>query len=252
MAGSKTNYWEDAILNIFRGTTLTAPATIYIGLFTVGAGEAGGQTEVSGSNYARTAVTFSAPSAGSVSNNADVTFPTPSGSWGTIVGWGLFDASTAGNLLYYSDQSPSQAVGSGIPVKFLSGTLVVTESSASYTNYFRDKVLNLLRATNFTGITSHLSLYTAAPTASTAGTEVTGGSYARPTCTFSAPSGGSITHGSDVTFTTPSANWGTILAFGVMDASSAGNLLLFDSENVLVQSGNTVKFTAGSVIVSAV
>lgn len=217
----------------------------------MGAGEAGGQTEVSGSNYSRTAVTFSAPSGGSVSNNADVTFPTPSGSWGTIVGWGLFDASTAGNLLWYSDQSPSQAVGTGIPVKFLSGQLVITESNSAYTNYFRDAVLNLLRATNITGITSYISLYTTAPTASTAGTEVTGGSYARVACTFSAPSSGAITHASDVNFTTPSANWGTILAFGIMDASSGGNLLLFDAENVLVQTGNTVKFPASSISVSA-
>ena len=186
-----------------------------------------------------------------MNNSSTVTFPTPSGSWGTIVGWGLFDASSAGNLLYYSDQSPSQSVTSGVPVKFLANQLVVTESNATYTNFFRDKVLNALRGTSISGITSYSALFTTAPTASTGGTEVTGGSYARVAVTFSAPSSNAITHASDVSFATPTADWGTVLAHGIMDASSGGNLWLFISENLLVQTGNTVKFTAGTLIITA-
>jgi hypothetical protein len=251
MAGSKTDYWESEILNIFRGTT-RAGVTPYVGLFTVGAGDTGGQTEVSGSNYSRVAVTFGAPSSGSVSNSSTLTFPTPSGSWGTIVGWGIFDASSGGNLLYYSDQSPSQTVGSGVPVKFLSGTLIITETNATYTNFFRDKVLNLLRGTSITGITSYSALFTTAPTASTSGTEATGGSYARTAVTFAAVSGSQITHSADVNFPTPTANWGTILAHGIMDASSGGNLWLFTSvASLVIETGNTVKFSAGVIIISA-
>jgi hypothetical protein len=127
MAGSKTNFLEDKVLNLLRATSITAPATIYVALFTVAPGEAGGGTEVTGGAYARTAVTFSAPSGGQVVNSGTVTFPTPTAGWGTIVGWGLMDALTAGNMWYYSDQTPNKLVSSGDTVQFAAGAIVVSE-----------------------------------------------------------------------------------------------------------------------------
>src|SRR6188474_962295 len=116
MAGSKTNYFEDAVLNVLRGTGITA-VTPRIALYTVQTdGEASPLTEVTNANnYARTAVTFGAPSGGAMSNSGVVTFPTPSGNWGTIVAWGIVDSAThgGGNVLYYSDQTPNQTINSG-------------------------------------------------------------------------------------------------------------------------------------------
>jgi len=77
----------------------------YVGLFTVVGIDAGtGFTEVSGGSYARfatgsgdwEAATGSAPSY--IQNATQFNFPTPTGSWGTVVGFGLFDAPTTGNL----------------------------------------------------------------------------------------------------------------------------------------------------------
>ncbi len=127
MAGSKSNYWEDAVLNLLRATNITAPTTIYVGLMTAAPGETGPGTEVTGGAYARTAVTFAAPAAGQVSNSAIVNFPTPSAGWGTVVGWGLFDAATVGNMLYYSDQTPNKTINTGDPVSFAASALVVSE-----------------------------------------------------------------------------------------------------------------------------
>lgn len=46
-----------------------------------------------------------------------------------------------------------------------------------------------------------VALCTTAPTDSTAGTEVSGGSYARQSATFSAPSSGATSNSADVVFT---------------------------------------------------
>jgi len=127
MAGSKTNYMEDKVLNLLRGVTFTAPSTIYVALFTAAPNESSSGTEVTGGSYARTAVTFNAPSGGQVTNSATITFPTPSAGWGTVVAWGLMDASTGGNMLYYSDQTPNKLISSGDTVQFAAGAIVVSE-----------------------------------------------------------------------------------------------------------------------------
>lgn len=127
MAG-KSDYLENKILDhVLRNTAYTSPTTVYMGLFTAAPSDAGGGTEVSGNNYARTAITFSAASGGAITNSADVTFPTPSGSWGACSHFGIFDASSAGNLLYWGALAQTETPLSGNVVKFLAGDIDVTE-----------------------------------------------------------------------------------------------------------------------------
>jgi hypothetical protein len=122
-----SNYLEDAIINAtLRNTTYTSVATVYVSLWTTDPTDAGSGTEVSGGSYARTAVTFGAPSNGVTTNSADVTFPTATGSWGTV-GWiGINDALTTGNLLYHSPLDVSKTVTSGDIFKISTGNLSVT------------------------------------------------------------------------------------------------------------------------------
>jgi hypothetical protein len=61
-----------------------------------------------------------------MSNDVAITFPTASASWGTVTHFGVFDASTAGNLLYWGALSVSKAVGSGDTASFAIGELDVT------------------------------------------------------------------------------------------------------------------------------
>lgn len=127
MAG-KSDFLENELLDhVLRNSAYTPPATVYAGLYTAAPTDAGGGTEVSGNAYARTAITFAVASGGATSNSADVTFPTPSGSWGTVTHFGVFDASSGGNLLYWGALSASQAIASGNIVKFPSGDIDVTE-----------------------------------------------------------------------------------------------------------------------------
>lgn len=132
--GSKSDFAENTVLNLFLGAgAYTPPATLYAALFTVSPTDAGGGTEVSGGSYARVAVTnnttnWPAASGGSKSNGTQITFPTPTANWGTIVAFGLFDAATAGNLLYWGAISPSKTVNNGDPAPYVAvGALTITE-----------------------------------------------------------------------------------------------------------------------------
>lgn len=124
-----SNYLEVALLNAtLNGTTYTAPATVYVSLWTSNPGDAGDGTEVTGGSYARTAVSFATASgtSGNVLNDADVTFPTATASWGTV-GWiGINDNSTGGNLLYHTALDTAKAIDSGDIFKIATGNLSVT------------------------------------------------------------------------------------------------------------------------------
>jgi len=124
-----SNFLENALLNAtLNATTYTAPANIYVSLWTSDPTDAGSGTEVSGGSYARTAVSFATASgtSGNVLNDADVTFPTATASWGTV-GWiGINDAATSGNLLYHTALDTSKTIDSGDIFKISTGNLSVT------------------------------------------------------------------------------------------------------------------------------
>ena len=124
-----SNYLENALINAtLRNTTYTAPATVYVSLWTSDPTDAGSGTEVSGGSYVRTAVTMGAPSSGASLNTGAVEFPQATGSWGTI-GWiGINDASTSGNLLYHSPLTTSKVIDTGDIFKIAIGSLSVTLS----------------------------------------------------------------------------------------------------------------------------
>ena len=123
---SFSDYLEDAVLDhIFRNTALTSPSAVYMALYTVTPSDAGGGTEVSGAGYSRQAITFGAASGGAMSNTAAVSFTASGGSFGTVVAVGIFDASSAGNLLAW-DGISSATVGDGDTIEFAIGDIDLT------------------------------------------------------------------------------------------------------------------------------
>jgi hypothetical protein len=105
--------------------------------------------------------------------------------------------------------------------------------------------------------TYHLGLFTVAPTIAGGGTEVAGGSYARAAVTnnatnFPAASGGVKTLANAVAFATATASWGDVVACGIYDAASGGNLVGFATVTTQsVPTGVTVSVTAGATITLA-
>lgn len=126
MADNLTNYAESALLDEILGKAAFAKPTTYVGLFTAAPGETGGGTEVSGGSYARVALSTTAASSGVADNDVAISFPTASGTWGTITYVGIFDASTVGNLLAYAPLLASVTITSGEQLSFAAGALDFT------------------------------------------------------------------------------------------------------------------------------
>jgi hypothetical protein len=122
-----SNYLEGALINaVLRNTSYTSPTTVYLALYTDDPTDADAGTEVSGSAYARQAITFGAPSNGVSTNSAAIEFPQATGSWGTVTHVGIRDASTAGNLLFHTALDASKAIATGDVFRVASGSLSVT------------------------------------------------------------------------------------------------------------------------------
>ena len=122
-----SNYLENALINAtLRNTSYTSPAAVYVGLYTSDPGDGNTGTEVSGGSYARVSVSFGAPSNGVSTNSASVTFPTATGTWGTVTHVGILDATTSGNLLYYTALDASKSIASGDVFTISTGNLSVT------------------------------------------------------------------------------------------------------------------------------
>lgn len=71
----------------------------------------------------------------------------------------------------------------------------------------------------------YLALFTAAPSDSGGGTELSGLGYARQAVTFGAAAGPVTSNTSTHTFTASGGSWGTVTHYGIFDASSGGSLL---------------------------
>ena len=122
-----SNYLENALINAtLRNTSFTSPATVYVGLYTTDPGEGNTGTEVSGTSYARQSATFGSPSNGVSTNSAAIEFPQAGGSWGTVSHIGILDASTSGNLLYYTALDASKTIDTGDVFRIAIGSLSVT------------------------------------------------------------------------------------------------------------------------------
>jgi len=108
--------------------------------------------------------------------------------------------------------------------------------------------------------TIFLAAFTAAPSDTGVGMEVSGGSYARQseTCNstnFPAASAGAITQANAITWPTATANWGTITDEAYMAASSGGTQPLYWgdlSANQVINNGNTLQNNANSITISLV
>ena len=125
MAGNLTNYLENKLIDHFLGTTTyTKPAAVYVGLFTVTPGEAGGGTEVTGGSYARQAATFTAASSGATSNGTNIDFTGMPAA--TTVAIGIFDASTSGNMLLYGSLTVNKTTDAGDTLRIATGDLDIS------------------------------------------------------------------------------------------------------------------------------
>jgi len=131
---------------------------------------------------------------------------------------------------------------------------------AGLTNYLEDKIMNhVFGSTTFTKPTNYyVGLLTATPSDSAAGTEVSGGAYARQVCAFTITGTGTAqaTNTSAITFPTATADWGIVGWIGIYDAVSTGNLVAFQNlqksdfsttTTKTINDGDIFKFNSSSI-----
>lgn len=137
-AGALTDAGENKVLDaLMRSQAIGTPATWYMGLDTGSCTEAGGGTEVTGGSYARVAITAgltqwagsqsagstaaSSGTSGTTSNNAVISFATPTVAWGTVVSMRLWDAITGGTAWICTALSLNKVINIGDTVSFPAG-----------------------------------------------------------------------------------------------------------------------------------
>lgn len=142
LVGTATDYLENRLLDhIFRNTPYLTLDTLYIALFTNEPTDTGSGIEVvAGSGYTRVAITpnlltfsgtqgigtttESSGTSGLTSNNSTIVFGDPTGDWGRVTNFALYDAPTYGNMLVYGYLVHPKTLGYGDPgPKFPAGTL---------------------------------------------------------------------------------------------------------------------------------
>lgn len=115
-----------------------------------------------------------------------------------------------------------------------------------------NQLLDALVGTSAYSVTTpiKLALVTANGSDSAAGTEVTGGSYARQTIAFDAASGGSIDNNAAISFTGMPAC--TVVGIEIYDSAGSPKRLAYGplTASRTVTSGDTVQFASSAITLS--
>jgi len=250
--GSFTDTIENEILDHILQTGSYSPAaTVYLGLSTADPTDAGsGWADPTYTGYARKAIAFGAAASRRITQNADVTFDPCTAGSSTVSHWGIWSAVSGGTLLAYGAFSTPKSIVAGNTPKVVSAEIYVEFSAVSgkgvYTAYANLILDWMFRAQSLTYPTHiNLALHTTTCSDAAAGTEVSGGSYARKQCDdWDAASGGASQNTSQQDFTTATASWGTVVAMSAYSDSTA-MLYTNDPTDQAVESGDIARVEAG-------
>lgn len=264
--GSLSDYAELELLDhTLNNSAYASVATVYVGLSTADPLDtAAGLAEPVGNNYAREAITFGAAAARRITQSVQVDFNVPSGAWGAITHWAIFDADVGGNMLAHGSLAAPKSPVNGSHPSFSVGAVYVEFSAGEISTYLANKLLDrMFRNQAYACPSTYVGFSTVVLTDDSTGgtvTEPAGGGYARvqvnangggaPTWDLAAAGVVDNTHAID--FGTTSGDWGTVVATFVVDNAAAGNILFYDNglADTAIYNGDTVDFPIGDFDVS--
>lgn len=220
-----TNYFEGLMLNLARGSNITAPTKLYLELFQSNPGDTGtGGTPISYSGYARQEIVFTEPAADgnglSMQNNAEIAFAESPINAGTVNYVGVYDDLTGGNMWLYGQLDTPLVVNAGVSPTFRSGQ-VKWLWSGNLSDYYRRAIMNTLRGTSCSGFSPYVGLRNGV-------NEFSGNNYTRTSVTMTAPeqqaSGAAmISNSSGIISSVANGNWGTCNTVCLYDAETNGH-----------------------------
>lgn len=263
--GALTNYLENNLINhILRDITYTSGASVWVALYTVSPSDSKKIGEVSGGGYTRQNAYFYV-SGTSASNIFPIEFPEATGAWGNIVGVGIMDAATDGNMLYWGVLNNTIGIntgeifsiggnmlniqlrgsskggwGAGIPEQILEDTLSYGTFPSPGSSVYLATGSGLVYDTDYTFVSWN---------------ETSGTGYSRKqisgTGSWASPTSGSTYNLNDVIFSTPpiTGNWGRITHIVLYDSPTSGNTLLWGRLlfPIYITDGDGLKFSAGNI-----
>lgn len=255
-----TNFFEEKMLKLLKGETISMPTNLYLALYQSNPTDTGtGGTEVSYTGYTRQLISFTDPavdgSGMSMSNTAMITFPEAPASSGNASYVAVVDNITigSGNMWLYGALDQTLEIQAGVSPVFRQNT-VKWIWSGNLSSYYRGKIMRVLGGVRAScpGFTPYVALCDGDPTGS--GNEFSGNNYSRIPVTFTTPaqttSGPCATQNdADILSGVASGNWGRLTTVAIYDAASQGNAFAVMSlgSSYNVQTGYSVGFHAGDL-----
>lgn len=129
-----STFWDNEMLDhLFGKGNYTPPAHIYVGLSKADPTKDGsGVSEPSDGSYARVETDpadWDTAAASTIENINEITFPVPTGDWGTVTHGILYDAASGGNFLGYGELNEPKEILTGPDASnFPAGDIIITKS----------------------------------------------------------------------------------------------------------------------------
>ena len=260
-----SNFLETSIINLMRGSALTAPTALYVGLFLsdpTDSGTAG--TEAAYTGYARQQVTFSLDGTSSIQNSSVITFPEAAATVGSpVTHIGIYDTQTGTssptNLWLYGQLSTNLTIQAGVSPVFRAGAIKWT-INGNLSPIYKQQILNCIRGqqASVASFNPYVGLCNGDPAGS--GTELSGTDYARFAVAFEEPTTDSesaaatmTSNTTDITSPSPAGSyWGNMSYAGIYTSASGGNLFMSVPLNGVytMNEGSVAGFRAGALTVS--
>lgn len=126
MIAVKSNYLRNKIIKHVLGeASFTMPTNVYLALYTTEQTVGDTGTEVTGGSYARQQLSFATAVDGAKTSDTAETFSSMPAC--TVTHWGIRDASSGGNLLYFGAFDLPIQLNAGNNLPIASGDIVIGE-----------------------------------------------------------------------------------------------------------------------------